>query len=840
MPRHHFLPASYLALFSNDKVTLPSRERRLVVGDRNKGNIFSSAAANIGCINNLYTLQNNENNSQIVDQIWFEYEKELPTAVEQLIQATISAETWTRILIPFVACLFLRGPDFNNRFSRRLNALGLEHNDYSVSPDNINNARLIELQRLLAPVTAAKWAVLRFKKNNTLITNDLGYAVFLNPSTKDFGAVIPLGLNHALTISPQTKRTILRIKNGKWIPQIEYYENIDDFVGFNTAIASTAQRFIYGADDATVKQYLSAKTPPPPLEPIQLGFVDGHLARAYEFTWHRLVGVLKLPPTDRKTWEFPLDLEAVSSGWHPFIVLPINLIEFPSALKRSKNTIQIEFYDPEVYYSISVVLNLEQMGDYRAVVDEATKVLPLVRENKYRYRLLLAKAGALAELGNIEPALIDFNLAIALDPDNPTAYVDKGYALVKAKRKEEAIDLFTTAITLDSACGVAYLNRGSCLADIGNLDKAINDFNLALDLLSDNSAKANAFCMRGNVYFIKENNQEAILDFTHAIPLYTDLTAKAQCLYKRAVAKGACNQIEDSIDDLTEAITNDPDFFDALFLRARLYMQSNYYEKALQDLEKAFLLTLNSNDKADIFRLRAICYSDQMLFEEANSLFDSALELGGENQGSILYDKGISLLYQGWLDQAINAFEHSLQLFPNNSKALNNLGICKMLQNKYHEALLNFDKSLSSCPESADKASIYRNKAITLAKIENYDGAKVSLNSIEVAQTESFLTLIARGRFYWFQSDYNKSLETHLQAQSVASLDYAEYVNPFTALAMLSVGQEKDALLVLQKWLDLNPFPLERLIFKSDLDSFMQRFPISEETKKVFIRIGQT
>lgn len=63
-------------------------------------------------------------------------------------------DTFMHVLVPYVAELFLRGPDYKLRQQRISDSFsfGKEWND-----DNINGSRTMALQRILAIGTASKW-----------------------------------------------------------------------------------------------------------------------------------------------------------------------------------------------------------------------------------------------------------------------------------------------------------------------------------------------------------------------------------------------------------------------------------------------------------------------------------------------------------------------------------------------------------------------------------------------------------------------------------------------------------------------------------------------------------
>jgi hypothetical protein len=157
MPLQHYLPATFLATFSMEN-TLPRRNRTLAAGDKNSKRIFLAKASKLAGINDLYP--------PIVDESLTGYEANLSTAIDQLLNQNLTAMAWTSTLVPFVTALFVRGPDFNTRFDSRIKGLGIE-----APPGNTDYARLMEYQRMLAPVATARWLVLEIQSDYPMITS---------------------------------------------------------------------------------------------------------------------------------------------------------------------------------------------------------------------------------------------------------------------------------------------------------------------------------------------------------------------------------------------------------------------------------------------------------------------------------------------------------------------------------------------------------------------------------------------------------------------------------------------------------------------------------------------
>lgn len=408
MPLHHYLPATFLASFSSDTSTDPRRDRFLWAGDKRQHKTFRAPAARLGAENNLYTLVAAGHDSQMVDDTWKAYERGLVNAIEELLAGEVDAATWARVLVPFVACMLVRGPYFAGRFGHRIAALGIDDIDGGYTPaDNANMARLMELQRLLGPVAVAKWVVVRFPGQGSLLTNDLGYSLFRNRARGESGMAIPLGPSHALTVVPRREGRIAVVRSGRWFPDVEYVDalpgNREDL---NRAVSAAAGRFIFGPNERFVDGWLRTAPPAPsPPEPGQLGFITGTLALAHEFTWHRLAPAIERDPSDGGPWDFPLDVEGLVRGWAPPLYFPGNLPEFPLALRREGPSIVAEFYDP-------------------------TDRFEAVRHHD--------RGVAFFDSGQYEEAMEALDASLKLAPDRVAAFYYKGTALHRAGEAGQA------------------------------------------------------------------------------------------------------------------------------------------------------------------------------------------------------------------------------------------------------------------------------------------------------------------------------------------------------------------------------------------------------------------
>jgi hypothetical protein len=136
----------------------------IFAGRKGRNDTFQRKAGKIGYTNNLYRVSRPMSAGNVdldtVDGAVSGYETALPMMLDRLDRCeSIALQSWLRTLVPFVASIFIRGNDFAARFEARrvVQASGVS------SSDNTNGARLIELQRLFAPVLCARWVVLHQK-----------------------------------------------------------------------------------------------------------------------------------------------------------------------------------------------------------------------------------------------------------------------------------------------------------------------------------------------------------------------------------------------------------------------------------------------------------------------------------------------------------------------------------------------------------------------------------------------------------------------------------------------------------------------------------------------------
>lgn len=560
----HYLPATYLASFSA-QVDLPSRERHIAVGEKGTGRTFWVRVSGAAAVNNLYSLLNHPD-PLMIEKLWQDYEIELAGAFSALLDGSIEAGTWARVLVPFIASLFVRSPDFNDRFEARLAGL-----DVPLPEDNTNLARLHELQRMLGPVTGAEWILYEAVGSGPILTNDVGFAPFMDAHTREKGVAIPMDSRHIIGLLPKRHWPVVSARAGSWFPNVQRrILKRGGHLQFNAAVVSAARRWVFGADECTLNRFLSAqpaRTQLPDL--IELGFLTAREQLAHEFTWHRLVSALGGSPDDHSAQLFQIDMEVLATGWHPPVMVPTNFPECAPALLRRGDSIWVNFYDPECYYLESAAIRSSMMQDHAAVITECSAALELAFDARQTARLLKMRATALEKAGRCLEAIADLDKAAELSPVDAEVYVHRCILEVEVGRLVEAIGDCSHAIEICPRHGGAYSNRGLAHLRCGQPSRAVADFDLAVSLLTDGPAKGRALMNRGSTLKLMGRPQQAIRDFTASLEqLAPEDRERASCHLGLAECYRSTGQIGPALAEVNAALEWDPSDRFVLALRA--------------------------------------------------------------------------------------------------------------------------------------------------------------------------------------------------------------------------------------------------------------------------------
>jgi tetratricopeptide (TPR) repeat protein len=205
------------------------------------------------------------------------------------------------------------------------------------------------------------------------------------------------------------------------------------------------------------------------------------------------------------------------------------------------------------------------------------------------------RALAYKERGNLESALRDYSVAIALFPNYDFALTNRGIVYKELERYEESWADHSRAIVVNPGFSEAYLNRGNVAFSVGDFKRAIADYDQAIATV-DGSARrkstpyrAEAYSRRGSGYFFAKDYDAALKDFDSALKIDPD---NIVALDNRAIIFSIRGENERALEDFSRSLALAPHNAASYVNRAQLYYQTGDRQAALRDIEAA--LKINS------------------------------------------------------------------------------------------------------------------------------------------------------------------------------------------------------------------------------------------------------
>jgi tetratricopeptide (TPR) repeat protein len=167
-------------------------------------------------------------------------------------------------------------------------------------------------------------------------------------------------------------------------------------------------------------------------------------------------------------------------------------------------------------------------------------------------RLYCQRAFVLAEAGNHQNALDDYERAIRISPNDAEARRLRGEMYTQLGDFESAMRDYNDALLISPASSEAHISRAALLGRLGRLADAMTDLNMAIKLKQYNSR---AYYQRGHIHEMLTEIKAAYDDYTMALTLDPRLT---DSFLARATLHFCHGNYESAAKDWQRAIANDP------------------------------------------------------------------------------------------------------------------------------------------------------------------------------------------------------------------------------------------------------------------------------------------
>ena len=321
-----------------------------------------------------------------------------------------------------------------------------------------------------------------------------------------------------------------------------------------------------------------------------------------------------------------------------------------------------------IYHNLGNVLcELQRPEDAVVFYEKAAKLDP------NDFDLLKNHGVTLAELGRFEEALACYEAALSTKLD-PEVLNSCGALLVRMERPEDGLDYFREAMRLEPFCFNAIYNLSGALQRLGQLDEAAILIRKALEKKPSSAA---ALTRLGEVLLEQKKYQEALAVFT-------------------------------------KLKNEQPDNFDAQIALGRIWFELHDFGKALDAFDGA--IRLNSRNARAFYNkgktLAALECKEQAVEAYEQSIYlDPDAHHAYTNLGNLLRELGR-------LEDALNLHRIACDLDPSSPRPKNNIALVMKELGHLDAALESYDEALALDPDSVD---VNWNKSLLLLLQGNYE-----------------------------------------------------------------------------------------------------------------------
>lgn len=183
-----------------------------------------------------------------------------------------------------------------------------------------------------------------------------------------------------------------------------------------------------------------------------------------------------------------------------------------------------------------------ELSAAQAIYEEILRAQP-------RHAACLHLLGVIAAVsGCLEKALDLIGRAIAINPNDPAAYNNRGSALYQLRRFDAALEDLERAAALNPRYADPHYNRGNVLKDTKQWQQALVSYDRAIALEPN---RADALCNRGIVLMALQRHEAALASFDRAISLNP---AFADAYYNRGNALYESHRFEHAVASYDRAV----------------------------------------------------------------------------------------------------------------------------------------------------------------------------------------------------------------------------------------------------------------------------------------------
>jgi tetratricopeptide (TPR) repeat protein len=270
---------------------------------------------------------------------------------------------------------------------------------------------------------------------------------------------------------------------------------------------------------------------------------------------------------------------------------------------------------------------------------------------------------ALEMKGDIEGAIALYREALRIKPASEFSRYRLGVVLSSKGETEEAIAQYREVLAMDAPFAPAHLSLGVLLGKSGQVDDAIAQYRKTLELKPD---WAEAHLDLGAALGAKDQWPEAIAHFRKALELKPGY---AQAHFGLGAAFAAKEQLEEAITQYRKALELKPDYAEANFGLGKALLRKGDFAGAMSCFSKTSALGLDSLATWLNLGREFVQRGD---WEEALVCYRQAMSINPRCADACA-NLGLVFFQKGEAKEAVNCWQRALEIKPDQANVQNNL-----------------------------------------------------------------------------------------------------------------------------------------------------------------------
>jgi tetratricopeptide (TPR) repeat protein len=263
-------------------------------------------------------------------------------------------------------------------------------------------------------------------------------------------------------------------------------------------------------------------------------------------------------------------------------------------------------------------------------------------------------------MGHYHVALRFFSEAIRLDPDNLQNYLDRGSVHAELGQHDQAIEDYRESLRRDPHHYWALIWKGTSHLARQEYDQAEQDFDRAMQLRPN---EAPPYWGRGRVFSARGEHDQAVAEYNRSLEL--DSRPAATTYLDRGIALARLGRLEEALNDLNEAIGQDPQREEAFVARGQVFLDLGDLGSAFNDFSDAIRFDPRM---ADGYFGRAQVHLDEEDYAKAIADFSQAITLE-PNEPIFWEDRGLAHKRAKQYGLAVADYQQALRLNPKSMAA---------------------------------------------------------------------------------------------------------------------------------------------------------------------------